>query len=49
MSFPISVAQAKVPTDIPASVLHRTSEVVDTQLGYVHQLGAYIKSSLQVK
>ena len=40
--------QAKVPTDIPASVLHRTSEVVETQLGYVKQLGAYIRTSLKV-
>ena len=40
--------QAKVPTDIPASVLHKTTEVIDVQLGYVKQLGTYIKSSLNV-
>lgn len=43
-----SSVQAKVPTDIPASVLNKTSEVIDTQLGYVKQLGTYIKTSLQV-
>jgi hypothetical protein len=40
---------AKVPTDIPTSVLHKTSEVIETQLGYVKQLGTYIKSSLKAK
>ena len=42
------VDQAKVPTDIPASVLNKTSEVIDAQLGYVKQLGTYIKTSLKV-
>ena len=40
--------QAKVPTDIPASVLNTTAEVIDAQLGYVKQLGHYIKTSLKV-
>ena len=43
------VDQAKVPTDIPASVLNKTSEVIDAQLGYVKQLGTYIKISLKVQ
>ena len=42
------VDQANVPTDIPASVLNKTSEVIDAQLGYVKQLGTYIKTSLKV-
>ena len=46
--FSSLVDQAKVPTDIPASVLNKTSEVIDAQLGYVKQLGTYIKTSLKV-
>jgi hypothetical protein len=44
-----TLKSAKVPTDIPASVLHRTSEVVETQLGYVKQLGTYIRTALKAK
>ena len=45
LSLSLSLSQAKVPTDIPASVLNKTnktSEVIETQLGYVKQLGNYI-------
>ena len=44
----MSLLQAKVPTDIPASVLNKASEVIETQLGYVKQLGTYITTSLKV-
>lgn len=40
--------KVKVPTDLPASALNRISEILDTQLGYVRQLGQYIASTLQV-
>ena len=49
LSRPFSFLKVKVPTDLPASALNRISEILDTQLGYVRQLGQYISSTLQVR